>query len=213
MPFVRLDDQWLENPKVAQAGTLAAHLYSAGITYSNRHLADGFVPAGILNRLCDWTGISENDEQVTNTLLAARLVEHGLWLEVKGGWMIHDYFDFQPSKAEVEAKRLTVSDKRKAAGSKGGSKAQANRVATVKQTSSKPVANAQANEQQTSSARVAKFKPQTQTQTQTQTTEIQLHGRPVSNASTAAARRQQRTQARLALSAVPNDVPEFEGAS
>ena len=204
MPFVRLDDQWLENPKVAQAGTLAAHLYSAGITYSNRHLADGFVPAGILNRLCDWTGISQDGEQVTNQQLAARLVEHGLWLETKGGWMIHDYFDFQPSKAEVEAKRVTVSDKRKAAGSKGGSKAQANRVANEQQTSSKRVATGVANEQQTGSSRVAKFKPQTQTQTQTQTTEIQLHRAPISNPSTAAARRQQRTQARLALSSVPD---------
>lgn len=153
MPFVRLDDQWLENPKVAQAGTLAAHLYSAGITYSNRHLADGFVPAGILNRLCDWSGVTEHEVPVTNQQLAERLVTHGLWTETEGGWLIHDYFDFQPSRAEVEAKRSVVSEARRAAGSKGGSKASSKRQANAKQTPSNPEAN---------------FKPQSQTQTQTQ---------------------------------------------
>jgi len=188
MPFVRLDDQWLENPKVAQAGTLAAHLYSAGITYANRHLTDGYVPAGILNRLCDWTDVTHAGEPVTNQQLAERLVENGLWYRVDGGFEIHDYFQFQPSRAEVEAKRGAISAARKQAGSKGGSKRQANPVAKPKQNESTAEAN---------------HKPQTQTQTQTPTTELHIRDTR-SKPSTAAGRKAQRTKARLAIASVPD---------
>ena len=188
MAYVRLDDGWLENPKLAQAGSLAAHLYAAGITYANRHLTDGYIPSGILNRLVDYDGVKWNGKAVTNRLLSERLVAEGLWIEREDGWTIHDYLEFQPTREYVEAKRSSVSDIRRAAGSKGGSNSQANR----KQTGSKP-----------SSKPEAKIKPQTQTQTQTQESLINSSKSTSPNGSTAAARRAERTAARLRLSAVP----------
>ena len=191
MAFVRLDDGWLENPKLAQAGSLAAHLYAAGITYANRHLTDGYIPSGILNRLVDYDGVKWNGKAVTNRLLAERLVAEGLWIERADGWTIHDYLEFQPTREYVEAKRASVSVIRRAAGSKGGSTSQANRKQTVKQTASKPE---------------AKNKPQTQTQTQSQERLINSSSSTSSSPSTAAARRAERTAARLRLSAVPEEL-------
>jgi hypothetical protein len=61
------------------------------------------------------------------------LVEAGLWVVVEDGWAFHDYAEYQPLKAEIEAK----TEKRAAAGRRGGSKSQANR----KQTASNSEAN------------------------------------------------------------------------
>ena len=153
MAFVRLDDGWLDNPKLVQAGTLASLLYTAAITYANRHLTDGFVPAGILRRLVDWEGISEHDQPVTSQALGDRLVATGLWHEVEGGFEIHDYLAFQPTRAEVETRRNEVSKSRKKAGAKGGKAAAAKRqqassktVAKRQQAGSKTVASEQQND-------------------------------------------------------------------
>lgn len=37
--------------------------------------------------------------------LAHRLVDVGLWSECDGGWMFHDWAGYQPTRAQVEAKR------------------------------------------------------------------------------------------------------------
>jgi hypothetical protein len=55
------------------------------------------------------------------------LVEAGLWRVVEDGWAFHDYAEYQPLKAEIEAK----SEQRAAAGKRGGSKSQANRKQTA----------------------------------------------------------------------------------
>jgi hypothetical protein len=184
MPFVRLDDTWLENPKIAQAGSLAAHLYCAGITYANRHLTDGFIPDGILYRLADWTGVVVNGDPVTNQDLAGRLVDEGLWARVEHGYEIHDYLEFQPSRAEIEKRRADLSKTRAKAGSKGGSKTAAKR----QQTRSKPA---------------AKQQPQTQSQTQEKLVVIKdqavSHARTTTRPATAAAQRAERTRQRLGL--------------
>jgi hypothetical protein len=183
MPFVRFDDTWLEHPKIAQAGSLAAHLYAAGITYANRHLTDGFIPDGILYRLADWTGVTLNGEQVTSQALADRLIEHGLWDRTQDGYTVHDYFDFQPSRQEVEKRRSELSKTRAKAGSKGGNKTAARR----QQTDSKPTA-----------------KQQPQSQTQTQEISVYRDQAPSraggkTRPATAAAQRAARTRQRLGL--------------
>ncbi|MCC6315400.1 MAG: hypothetical protein IT337_15455 [Thermomicrobiales bacterium] len=95
MAWVKLDDQFHDHPKVIDAGPLAEALYFRGLTYATRFLTDGFVPMGYLRRMGDLDALAE----------AKRLVACGLWDEVEGGYQIHDYLDYQPSKARVLADR------------------------------------------------------------------------------------------------------------
>lgn len=144
MAYVRFDDGWADNPKLVQAGPLAAHLWALSISYANRHLTDGHVPAGILDRLVGWSGISQDGEPVTNARLAEQLIAVGLWHRTETGYEIHDYLDHQPTRREVEKRRRDVSAARSRAGRKGG---QANGKQTGKQTGSKPQATGKHPEQ------------------------------------------------------------------
>jgi hypothetical protein len=74
-----------------------------------------------------------------HTPVARELEDRAMWEPVEGGWMIHDYHDFQPSKAEVLAER----EQKRAAGRAGGqASAQARAAAAAQaqsQAESKPV--------------------------------------------------------------------------
>jgi len=134
MVWVKLDDQFPDHPKIAKAGPCAAWLHVCGIAYSNRHLTDGFIPLGVAHRLTDFAHYAMTNGMegydLTCEMMAARLVDVALWDEVDGGYQIHDYHDFQPSKAEVEALRKARSE----AGKLGGkASAQARAEASVKQ--------------------------------------------------------------------------------
>lgn len=97
--WVRLDDNFFSHPKAVSAGRDARDLFLAGMCFCNRGLTDGFIPGEALRRLAA-------DAEVDNApALAAKLVEVGLWEATDGGYRIHQYLDYQPSKERVEAER------------------------------------------------------------------------------------------------------------
>lgn len=100
MTWVRLDDGFLDHPKVVAAGGDAGWLYVCGLVYAARHLTDGVIPQGMVARLSD---------RAEPLALAARLVEVGLWERTAGGYRVHDYLDFQPSAADVRADRAATA--------------------------------------------------------------------------------------------------------
>ncbi len=128
MTWVKLDDHFDEHPKIAALSDSAMALWVTSIAYSNRNLTDGFVPhqigVGGL-RYCDG-----------NTIPPIRELEHwGLWEEVEGGWLIHDFFEFQPSRAQVEEQHR----QKVAAGQAGGRASAQARASASAQAQSKPV--------------------------------------------------------------------------
>ena len=108
MTWVRIDDQFPDHPKIAAAGPLAGWLHVCGLCYCNRNLTDGFIPDAVAGRLTTF------DDGCEPVILL--LVEHGIWKKVAGGFAIHDYLDFQLSKAEI----LELRSKKQAAGRAGG---------------------------------------------------------------------------------------------
>ncbi len=93
MSWFKVDDglhshpKWLATPKAARA------LWVTAGSWCSDQLTDGFVPAQALRAL-DGT-----------TREAAQLVTSGLWLEVEGGWLFHDWHDRNPSREQVEERR------------------------------------------------------------------------------------------------------------
>jgi hypothetical protein len=116
MPWAKIDDGFTDHPKVVAAGPLASWLFVCGLTYSARLLTDGFIPTGQVRKLADVDGAME---------LAERLVTVGLWERCEGGFRIHDYLDYNPSKAQV----LHTREVRAEAGSRGGKQKASNALA------------------------------------------------------------------------------------
>jgi hypothetical protein len=118
MTWVRIDDQFADHPKFLGLGSerlAATGLWLIGLAYANRHLTNGFIP-----RLALPADASPR--------LIRRLVEVGLWRETpNGGWDIHDYLEFQPSREEV----LKLREDRREAGRKGGQRSGVSRRASA----------------------------------------------------------------------------------
>jgi hypothetical protein len=101
-----LDDRLPTHPKILKAGTLlgpggasrALHLYVLGLTYARIHLTDGFLPSSFISSC----GVVSKSGFVANVLSARGI---GLWRKVKGGYVIHDYHDYNPKASTVKEKR------------------------------------------------------------------------------------------------------------
>lgn len=103
MVWVKVDDEFYVHPKVMRLETetslacIGLHLFA--LCWSNQQLTDGFIPSGTVARLAVGDA----------TMLVDDLLHVGLWEKTEGGYQIHDYLDFQPSRAqyeaEIEAKR------------------------------------------------------------------------------------------------------------
>lgn len=104
MTWVKLDDQFPDHPKIDQAGPLAGWLYVCGLAYCNRQLTDGFIPKATMPRLSTVPAPAKH---------AAALVAAGLWDAVEGGWQVHDYLDFQPSREKVLAERAAATERQR----------------------------------------------------------------------------------------------------
>lgn len=96
MAWVRLEDGFMEHPKVIKAGPAAAWLFICGLGYANRNLTDGFIPSAVVPRLADLKGCAT---------LARRLVDVRLWERADGGYQVHDYLAYQPSAARLKEER------------------------------------------------------------------------------------------------------------
>lgn len=134
-----MDDGWTEHPKLVTAGPMAALLWAAGLAYCNRQKKrTGIIPAAQVPGL--FVGLRGT------SVLAGRLVEVGLWEEVEGGFVIHDYHDYQPSTEEQERRNAARSAAGRLGGQRSGesrrSKAEANGEAKPKQVASTIEANA-----------------------------------------------------------------------
>lgn len=119
MLWVRLDCSYYDHRKLVAAGPLAELLWVRALAWANRNRTpetDGVVPTGVLGRLCDFTWRTTLDgDSVSPSELAAALVREGLWVEVPGGYLIHDYSTYQKSLEELDE----LAAKRSAAGKKG----------------------------------------------------------------------------------------------
>lgn len=100
MSWVKVDDQMPRHPKLLSLGRdrlICQGVWLDGMCYASGYLTDGFIPAAVLERGCQ--------------RYADRLVEVGLWERVEGGYRIHDYHDYQPTRAVVTESRRKAAER------------------------------------------------------------------------------------------------------
>ena len=106
MSWFKCDDNLGDHPKVMSLDDKllpAMGLWVMCGVYCSKHLTDGFVPRKVVRMY--------GGEKQAKALEAA-----GLFKPAPGGWLIHDYLDWNPSKEQVLATRAA----RQAAGQAGG---------------------------------------------------------------------------------------------
>ena len=102
MAWFNVDDSFYDHPKVWDAPDCAVSLWARAGSWSSRNLTDGFVPSGMPARFC-------GDPETA----VRELVDRGLWQRTKGGYLFHDWTDWNSSKEAVKAKR-TANARRQA---------------------------------------------------------------------------------------------------
>jgi hypothetical protein len=98
MTWFKVDDSFYDHPKVFDAPDCAVALWTRAGTWSARNLTDGFVPTGMPARLCD-----DPDRAVRE------LLNRGLWSRSKGGYLFHDWREYQPTREEAIASAQKMS--------------------------------------------------------------------------------------------------------
>lgn len=112
--WLKLDDGFADHPKIDTLSDGAFRLHVSGLCYAAKHLTDGMLPARSLRRL---TPTFDED-------LVAELVAVGLWhrlgevtdadgTPLDAGFELHDFLDYNPTAAEVKARREKDREKKR----------------------------------------------------------------------------------------------------
>lgn len=109
MPFLNLDDNFADHPKIDALSDAAFRLHVSGLLYCSKHLTDGYIPATRAPRLSP-----TYKDEVMEELMHGRL-----WLPANYGYGIHDYLDWNRPRAEIEEERERKRKQRSEAGKKG----------------------------------------------------------------------------------------------
>lgn len=111
MTWVKLSDEIWRHRKVRRLmddpdGPVGLCLWTLAQSWIGEELTDGLIPVRQPMRL-----LGTDPGPAVGALVRA-----GLWEPVTGGWQVHDYLDYNPSRAQVLALRKARAD----AGQKGG---------------------------------------------------------------------------------------------
>lgn len=105
-PWIRLDDDYINHPKFVALSHIAFRLWHEGMAYSRKLMTDGIITIGALKTF-RYSSKSAVKELVTPLCPGAS----PLWEEHEGGFEIHDYLDWNPTK-DVEVGRRESSRER-----------------------------------------------------------------------------------------------------
>jgi hypothetical protein len=106
MPWVKLDDSFDAHKKARKAGLEALGLHLRALSNAGKELDDHVDREWVRER-----GGPKGEK------LAQQLVEARLWETNGDGWIIHDFFDFNPTREEWDTDRAKRSNAAKRAAS------------------------------------------------------------------------------------------------
>lgn len=115
MAWGKIDDNLWGSPKWLATPPRARALWVTALSWCMNQLTDGYVPAHVLSTL----GGNRTD--------ARNLVATRLWKEADGGWIFHDWLDYQPSREQVLAERAAAAERQRRAREKAKSRRESRR--------------------------------------------------------------------------------------
>lgn len=125
MTWSRFDDAARKHPKSLMAGNEAWGLWCAAIMYCNQYGTDGFIPdAALATEVLPCPITPAKAKKLARQLCEARLdpSKPGLFVrdDARKGYIVHDFLDWNPSKAELDEKRRRDRERKRGGGGSGG---------------------------------------------------------------------------------------------
>lgn len=102
MSWVRLDDAAMDHPKILQLTDSQFRLWVKGLCYCQKHFTDGFIPSLALTIARGRSGDT------------TRLCDVRLWEVVDGGYLVHDYLDWNDSREATNGRKRRAKDRKRA---------------------------------------------------------------------------------------------------
>lgn len=105
--WVKLDDDFFDNPKTGPLSKGTKLLYLAGLTYCAKSLTDGKIDARgvkVVRALAE-----------AGTQAVAELETSGRWEKNGSGYIVHDWLEYNPPAAKVLAQREAAKERMKRA--------------------------------------------------------------------------------------------------
>lgn len=97
MGWLKIDDKYPRNPKVLAGDIETSWFYVCALTHCAEQLTDGFIADSAVPVIAPHV-IAPQD-------VAERCVQLGMFTRVTNGFLVPDFLDFNPSRAEVVEKR------------------------------------------------------------------------------------------------------------
>lgn len=115
MAWARFDDMFPWSRKVRRMSDAAFRLHVSGIVACARDLTDGVLTQDDLDDLPPMRGLPKRLEELVKSdawhVKGHRC--HGCVQPPAGGWVIHDYLDYNPTKADVEAEKAAARERQR----------------------------------------------------------------------------------------------------
>lgn len=92
MAWQKIDDRMVEHTKISPLSDSGFRAMIELWAYASRNLTDGLVP-------------TRDARRIASTKVMCELVGAGLFHEVTGGWVAHDWLDHNPPASGIRAKR------------------------------------------------------------------------------------------------------------
>jgi hypothetical protein len=105
VPWVKLSDDWYDDPAITAAGTVGLAMWVVGLSWCARNLTDGHIPKSQARKLIDLEDITSDGASCRADDIASSLVELGLWTRTEAGYVVENYHDYQPTREKVLADR------------------------------------------------------------------------------------------------------------
>ncbi|MGW3545868.1 hypothetical protein ACWDNI_35745 [Nocardia niigatensis] len=100
MTWFKVDDGFWSHPKTVGLSDAAVALWVRAGAYACQHLTDGVIAAPVLRMVGDKAGAEE-------------LVAAGLWSETAGGYVFHDWAEYQETSEAVKDRRAAARERQR----------------------------------------------------------------------------------------------------
>lgn len=108
MSWIRLSDDYIDHPKFVALSASAFRLWHEGMAYCRKHRTDG-----VLLRPIVFTFRYYKAPRVAELTTPYEAGKHPLWHVTSTGFLVHDFFDWNDSRAEEEAEKGRNRDRQR----------------------------------------------------------------------------------------------------
>lgn len=105
MPWARVDDSLHAHRKLRRASLEASGAFLLSLSYCAAYLTDGHVDDEFLEEVIP--------SKRKRDRIVAELLERQLFEPNGNGYVVHDYLDYNPSRADVERRRQKAAEKKR----------------------------------------------------------------------------------------------------